>query len=145
MPARSVLPTRTSAPFCLTLVLQRGLFRGVKCCVFGAKSSGPVLATVAVHPGYEQQTRNVDLYIDQYIHPDPDRRVGVVNLDDLGVCLRSFPAGLARMQRWFWTIFMPYREVRVLTRLPSGRDDANPPSSRGTRTSQSHGTKCMMA
>ncbi|RXW11174.1 hypothetical protein EST38_g14681, partial [Candolleomyces aberdarensis] len=89
---------------------NKNLFQGFKCCLIGASCTKSLIVTVPVHPGYEDNTRNFDLYVGKYIDPIPDRNVRLEWLETAGVCLRSYPRGVRRKERWFWTIFLPYEE-----------------------------------
>ncbi|KAF5309726.1 hypothetical protein D9611_014435 [Ephemerocybe angulata] len=100
---------------------QVGLFSTVKACVVGALCKKPLIVSVAVHPGFESSPRNIDLYVEPYLH---DASVTVpalapfTQLEDAGACIRRYPRGAPREQRNHWSIF------RV---SPGGRGGANLP------------------
>jgi hypothetical protein len=73
----------------------------------------PIIATIPVHPGFENNTWNVDLYVDLYLHLNPKSNIYLHHLDHHGICITSFVSPARRKERWFWTIFMPYPEVRT--------------------------------
>ncbi|KAF6755557.1 hypothetical protein DFP72DRAFT_1119589 [Ephemerocybe angulata] len=60
---------------------QAGLCETVQCCVLGAEAlPNSLIVSVPIHPGYEAQSRNIDLDIDQYLeHTGPS--VGVRSLN----------------------------------------------------------------
>ncbi|KAF6750010.1 hypothetical protein DFP72DRAFT_1072625 [Ephemerocybe angulata] len=84
---------------------QAGLCETVQCCVLGAEAlPNSLIVSVPVHPGYEAQSRNIDLDIDQYLeHTGPS--VGVRSLNRIGVCLERYPYGAPRHQKYSWSIF----------------------------------------
>ncbi|KAF6752797.1 hypothetical protein DFP72DRAFT_849572 [Ephemerocybe angulata] len=84
---------------------QAGLCATVQCCVLGAEAPpDSLIVSVPIHPGYEDQPRNIDLDIDQYLE-NAGPMVGVRALNTVGVCLEQYPHGAPRRQKYSWSIF----------------------------------------
>lgn len=86
---------------------QDDLISVVKGYFLGALCSEPRVVPVAVHRGYEDHPRNVDLYTDMWVEPEPDTHGGVVDLNDLGACVREYPYGAPRVQPFSFSIIVP--------------------------------------
>lgn len=99
--------------------VQAGLFGTVKCCVIGAQCTQTHIASVAIHPGYEERARNVDLYVDRYLVHEPGAApVGARPVDENVACIRNYPVGSRHRLQYYWTIFKETATVRLVCCVP---------------------------
>ncbi|KAJ3520267.1 hypothetical protein NMY22_g12830 [Coprinellus aureogranulatus] len=84
---------------------ELGLFSTVKCALIGAECSRTHIVSVAVHPGFEERARSVDLYSSRYLDPCPRPSSETIHVNDMGVCIRRYPVGAPRAQPYHWSIF----------------------------------------
>ncbi|TEB19411.1 hypothetical protein FA13DRAFT_1802296 [Coprinellus micaceus] len=98
---------------------QMGLFSCVKGCLIGTGCSSTRIVSVAVHPGFEDHPRNIDLYVEMYIEPNLSAVPRVVKLEETSYhCVRRYPYDSAMDQPFFWTIYFISKERQTSMRLP---------------------------
>jgi hypothetical protein len=102
---------------------QKNLFRLVKCCLIGARCNQVHIVSVAVHPGFEDAPRNIDLYVDLYVKEEVKPLRGSKPIGDGAECIRRYPPAATREQRFQWSIFS--ENLRVSGRRPCMRGLAN--------------------
>ncbi|KAJ3544803.1 hypothetical protein NMY22_g2650 [Coprinellus aureogranulatus] len=99
-----------------------GLFKCVRACLIGAGCTETHIVHLAVHPGFEEAPRNIDLYVEVYLGCDPYVTRGIRRLEESGgSCIRRYPYDAARAQPFFWTVFSLPKPQQLDPNVPRNR------------------------
>lgn len=95
------------------MYMQKKLFHVVRGCVIGARCTKSHLVSIAVHEGFEEAPRHIDLHVERYVDPKQEASVGIRFVNDDGVHIRKFPYNSKRRLLREFSFFGVRRYVSV--------------------------------
>lgn len=90
------------------------IFKTVRACFLGTSCQEAHIVHVPVRPGYEQNTKNIDVYAEAYVETEADDLRNVRDLSNCGHKVASYPRRYLKDTRYQWSIMFGERMVCTL-------------------------------